>query len=494
MAFQSRFRWRHRDTDPWARLMDATCFPVDFIGRPRGPSLSQYGGHWSHVITCAHVVCPWEYPNFYPPAGQTKWVAKLTLADTMSQVRLVSVQGQCIYRHFASQHHTFLHRNPRLDIAVLHSEQNMKRTGEMKMLWMQNEGYVIRPRFELLEELKEGDHCWIYGMAANSQLFDEEAPADPYMIPTGIRAKVKHLEEEHFFLEPLEGEPEITMGMCGSPIMRSGRCVGMLTSSVHEGSENRKLAGTGMCSYAHDIRAFLMEVEKQMNNAVQYHEKDSIFMGRRKEEGFRPPEYREWDTTDSRVARHIPVPASQWKLEENWATEEDRLSGDIFARGGPFNQETQENFFGMDMNTANSQGHRPENLSMAGGEGGGKPHACGERPDKSPTAIWAPHESWKERTEWDSVKGQEAREYMHGAVNHGDAETVDKLRRSIEFMQRRRHQETVKESVLKNAPGDERMQERIQQEKEEFELRKQRRKQAPRPWGGDEAEGLWGEH
>ncbi|EKF30663.1 hypothetical protein MOQ_005513 [Trypanosoma cruzi marinkellei] len=268
MAVQTRFKWRHKETDRWRRLMDATCIPLDWFGQTRGPTFSQYGGHWTHLLTCAHVICPWDYPNYYPTEGPTRFVSRITLADTMTQVRLVSMQGTAVYKHFTSNQHVYVHSNPRLDLCVLHPEQNLKRSGEMKMLWMQNEGYVIRPRLELVEPLAVGDHVWIYGMTAHESLFDEEKAPEPLMVPTGIRAKVHTLTREHFFLDTtsLEGADKgrIGMGMCGSVVMRNGRCVGMLTATVHEESKCKELAGTAMCAYASDIFDFLLEVERQM--------------------------------------------------------------------------------------------------------------------------------------------------------------------------------------------------------------------------------------
>nr|CCC50933.1 conserved hypothetical protein, fragment [Trypanosoma vivax Y486] len=402
MAVQTRFKWRHKETDRWRRLMDATCVPFDWIGQTRGPTFSQYGGHWTHLLTCAHVITPWDYPNYYPPHGPTRFVSRITLADTMTQVRLVSQQGNAVYKHFTSNQHVYVHTNPRLDLCVIHAEQNLKRSGEMKMLWMQNEGYVIRPRLELVKPLEVGDHVWVYGMTAHESLFDEEGGPEPLMVPTGIRARVHALTREHFFIDTksIEGPDRGTvgMGMCGSAVMRNGRCVGMLTATVHEESNCKELAGTAMCTYASDIFDFLLEVERQMKKpGPMLFREETVFQKRRREgdeevrQKYQEQEKerdKDWELDHTRLARHIPVPVSLWHMEEKWITEEDYMTSSVFGRSGAFNQETQENLLGYDMNSAKSYGERPGDIAaFSTASQDGKPTMQGERKDYSPTGI-----------------------------------------------------------------------------------------------------------
>lgn len=493
MAFQSRFKWRHRESDPWRRLMDATCFTVDWITRPRGPDFSQFSGHWTHVVSCAHVMSPWMYPNYYPPVGMTRFVSKITLADTMSQARMPSLQGEVIYRHFLSNFHTFIHSNPRLDLAVAHPEQNFKRGGEMKLLWLQNEGFVKRPRFEVIEDLRVGDHVWIHGMSARSNVFDEEAVGDPLMIPTGVRARVKHLAKENFYLEPIdELQPEIAMGMCGAPVVRDGKLVGMLTATVHESSENAFLRNTAMCTYGHEIRSFLMEVEKQMKNPAAYQEKDkSTFQERREEEGHETPQYKDWDRIDGRVAHHVKVPVSLWKMDTDWMQEEDRLSSGIYGRSGPFSAEVQEQMFGMEMNTVSHDGRKPEGVNMTSADGGAMVDE-GMRPDPSPSNIHGPPEAFKTKSVWDSTAGEEVKASTGDAVKEGDTAILDKLRRSVEGINSKRMQQQMMQTAVDGGLTKARAKDLAEENRrKEQELRQRKR---PMGLGGDEdLAGLWDE-
>ncbi|CAC9544442.1 conserved hypothetical protein [Leishmania infantum JPCM5] len=455
MAVQTRFKWRHKETDRWRRLMDATCFQVDWLGQTAGPNFAQYSGHWTHVITCAHVITPWDYPNYYPPQGPTRFVSHITLADTMTQIRLVSMQGNAVYKHFTSNQHVFVHSNPRLDLCVLHPEQNLKRSGEMKMMWMQNEGYILRPRLEINETLKVGDHVWVYGMSAHESLFDEEKGPEPLMIPTGVRARVHTVTREHFFLDTtaLEDNPDrgrIQMGMCGSVVMRNGKCVGMLTATVHEESDCKELAGTAMCTYSSDIFEFLLEVEKQMKNPVaRQSQEETRFEQRRRAEGGVTKEYKHWELDESRTARHIPVPVSLWHMEERWVTEEDYMNSAVFGRSGAFNQETQESALGYDMNTAKTNGDRPGDIdSFMSTTTTGKPVMQGERKDYSPTGVYANVEEFKNKDVWDYNVSSEMRSLFNETVDSKDAESLNMMRKSLENIRAQRAMEKMKETVM----------------------------------------------
>lgn len=454
MAVQTRFKWRHKETDRWRRLMDATCFQVDWMGQTRGPSFSQYGGHWTHILTCAHVICPWDYPNYYPPTGPTRFVSHVTLADTMTQVRLVSLQGTAVYKHFTSNQHVYVHSNPRLDLCVVHAEQNFKRSGEMKMLWMQNEGHVIRPRLEINDKLEVGDHVWVYGMSAHESLFDEEKGPEPLMIPTGVKARVHTVTREHFFIDTksLEGDDkgQIHMGMCGSVIMRNGKCVGMLTATVHEESECTELAGTAMCTHSADIFEFLLEVEKQMKNPIPRQDIDeTVFEERRRKEGQIVKEARDWALDHSRAARHIPVPSSLWHMEETWMTEEDFMTGQVFGRSGVFSQETQESTLGYDMNSAKTNGDRPGDIgAFATGDPTGKPVAQGERKDHSPTGVYADHEDFKTKDVWDYEVNAEMRSLFDKSVDDKDVHSLNMMRKSLENIRAQRAMDKMKESAM----------------------------------------------
>lgn len=435
--------------------MDGTCFSVDWLTQTAGPTMSQYGGNWSHILTCAHVVCPWQYPNFYPPTGHTRYVSHITLPDTQIQVRAASLQGDIVHRHFVSHHSVFVHTNPRLDLCVVHPEQLMKRSGEMKMLWMQNEGFVMRPRLEVNEELQVGDYVWIYGLTAHESLFDEEKAPEPIMVPTGIRARVHTKTREHFFLDTLNVEGadkgQVHMGMCGSVIMRNGRCVGMLTATVHEDSNCKELAGTAMCTYASDIFEFLLEVENQLKNIPENPNSEKTrFEANREAEGVGLKKSKDWNLDLTRIARHVPAPRSLWRMEEKWVTEEDKISAKVFGNGGVFDQEVQENALGYNMNTSKEDGSKPDGaIPFSSVHAGGRVHAQGERRDSSPRDIYSPPDAMKQKEEGSHID-------FRGLFDSQDLDTdhislVNGFRQNMENSRVEKERQKMKENVFKHA-------------------------------------------
>jgi len=437
--------------------MDASCFNVDWMTQTLRPSMAQSGGSWSHILTCAHVICPWQYPNYYPTTGPTRFVSRISLPDTMTQIRVPSLQGQPVFKHFTSNHTVFVHSNPRLDLCVVHPEQNLKRSGENKMMWLQNEGLAIRPRLEITEELNVGDYVWIYGVTAHETLFDEEKGSEPLMVPTGVRGRVHAKTREHFFVDTLgvEGSEKgkISMGMCGSVVMRGGKCVGMLTATVHEDSTCKELAGCAMCTYSVDIFEFLLEVEKQMKNvAPQLFPEETSFQAKRKEEGKVPPQNRDWSLEHTRLARHIKVPVSLWRMEEKWMTEEDVMSNAVFGRSGVFNQDTQESALGYDMNSSTSQGDRPDNIGMQSTQHqSGKHYNQGERPDTSPTGIYGNPEEFKTKDQFHSSAADDVRSLFNDAVSDPtEAALLDALRRNLEQSSKTKNEAQMRETVMKH--------------------------------------------
>eukprot|EP00760_Papus_ankaliazontas_P030453 PhM_4_TR4836/c0_g2_i1/m.71683 len=446
LALQVRFRWRHKENDQWRRLMDASCFVVDWITRPTGaPTLSQYGGHWCHIVTCAHVMCPWDYPIYYPPLGATKFVSRITPSDTMLQLRVPDLQGDVIHKHFTSRHHSFQHSNPRLDIAVCHSEQNYKRYGEMKMLWMQNEGWAMRPRLDVLTELKAGDSVWLYGMNAQENLLDDDKKPDITMIPTGVRGIIRGCEEEHFWVA---FDDVIPMGMCGGPVMKDGKCVGMLTALAHSDSENRTLAGCGMCTYSRDIRSFLIEVEKQMKNPnIKMYNSEGQW------EGKHDNKHKDWSSVEGRLARHIEVPISNTRIDQHFVEGDRQEAHAMFGRSGLYDQETQENFMGMDMSSS-TVAEKPENVIERTPDGE-KRYKMGERPDKGfRRGVYGVDEDFKNRKDFDVGPLEDVKEMFKGVTREQagkDPDMVAQLRQVQEtHTQMRRSQQNT--DSAKRAP------------------------------------------
>ena len=312
LHLQTRFQPRSRPGTGWDRLMDASCFVVDWQTRTRLPELSELGGHWSHVVTAAHVVVPWDYPHFFPPTGPTRFISELSLADTRAHVRFPSLEGEYGEDLRLSNRDHFTHGSLFHNTAALHCRVDRHRADEPILLDWQTRGVNTRPRLELLEELKEGDDVWVHGVSVVDDATDEEQRAEPRAVPTARKGRVASLRDQHFFVD-VDGD--VPPGLCGAPVIRGGKCVGMLTSTVHRTSAH-ECKGAAVCTYAHDIRQFLLNVEQQLKNPPRPgHDEDGDAkpMARRHAEGTDPlgrpaRPHVDYQRVPWRLARRVPCP------------------------------------------------------------------------------------------------------------------------------------------------------------------------------------------
>lgn len=373
--------------------MDATAFAVDWIGPLRSPEMSQWGGNWTHFVTCAHVLFPWDYPNFYPHEGVTRFVSQITLGDCKLVVKVPVESGEGSYKHFTSMHSNYHHKNSALDVAITHPEMMFKRYGEMRVMLMEVLGAVRRVRLDCVRRVEVGDFVWIYGMTAHESLFDDETRSEPLMVPTGFKGVVVAAGRGCFFVDTcIDGGSRVEMGMCGSPVMRDGKCVGMVTARMHESTKRPEIANCAMCTFAEDIWKFLRDAEDDMNQRPQssFEEGPSVFDRRRAEERSRSPEAQaEFEAREREAQRihsglgsavHVPVPKMFFKPEQD-VTEESKFAEQLFGPRGGFNEEFQENVLGLDMNETTSA-QAPKGLRMPNN---GVPQRSGSRPDPAPS-------------------------------------------------------------------------------------------------------------
>jgi hypothetical protein len=259
---------------------------------------------------------------------------------------------------------------------------------------------------------------------------------------------------EHFFLDTksIEGaeKGDISMGMCGSVVMRHGKCVGMLTAKVHDDSPTTELAGMSMCTYARDIFEFCLEVERQMKNPSPVMDPNPTrFSERREAEGKRPAEHVDYELHETRLARHVKTSSALWHMEESFMTQEDIVTSSAFGRSGVFNQETQENILGLDMNQS-KVGERPEGVDVFGPGANGKPEVQTMRRDDGPTGIYVNKSEVPRDTMWDARTQQEMKNLFEGNVQEKDAVQLTMLRQQLEAHRAEKEQERMAQTAVRS--------------------------------------------
>eukprot|EP00744_Colponema_vietnamica_P019149 GILI01027086.1.p1 GENE.GILI01027086.1~~GILI01027086.1.p1 ORF type:complete len:434 (+),score=64.14 GILI01027086.1:85-1386(+) len=164
---------------------------------------------------------------------------------------------------------------------------------------------------------------------------------------------------------------EVFMGMCGAPVMRNGKCIGMLTAKVHELSDCKELAGCAMCTYSTDIFEFLVEVEEQLKNGGEKMDDPTKFQRMREEEHLKlgtqqlteDKPYRNWDLDQTRIAHRVQVPLSLFSQNNDpeFQTQEDANSVTMYGSSGVINEEVQENL-GYHMNVDRDKHGKPDSI------------------------------------------------------------------------------------------------------------------------------------
>eukprot|EP01062_Namystynia_karyoxenos_P017007 TRINITY_DN16256_c0_g1_i2.p1 TRINITY_DN16256_c0_g1~~TRINITY_DN16256_c0_g1_i2.p1 ORF type:complete len:982 (+),score=308.41 TRINITY_DN16256_c0_g1_i2:77-3022(+) len=301
-------RWKH-----YAGCLSNRAGPGHLKGRAQPRELSR--GSWFavpqvgrfqpgcphfHVVTANHVMHPFWYPEFYPMGKGEKceWLNLLGHHDTEPFLLTPSPDGQESHRKFhCAPDWTYADPRKHLDIAVIHPTPDdtgaMLRAnfshelrdasgpeapappGALRGLFggeenemeeyfgedMDGDAQNYPFHFQLLSfdcrPLEEGELVSVHGHA----LVDDVA-LRPLMLPTVVRARVRREERGapagFIFVEP---QSELSEGVCGGPVLRDGRVVGMLTASVRP--EAPHYAGCGMVTPAAAIREFLLQIEEK---------------------------------------------------------------------------------------------------------------------------------------------------------------------------------------------------------------------------------------
>lgn len=174
------------------------------------------------------------------------------------------------------------------------------------------------------------------------------------------------------------------------------------------------------------------------------------FEERREAEGKPKKEHIDYELHQSRLARHVPTSSSLWHMEESFITEEDYVTGKAFGRSGVFNQETQENMLGLDMNSS-KDGEKPAGFDVFGPGPNGKPQMQTYRQDTSPTGIYMDKSKIpKDTGMWDSTTHKEMKNLFEGSVAETDMLQLNLLRQQMEAHRIQKESDKMAETSIKH--------------------------------------------
>eukprot|EP00755_Sulcionema_specki_P016196 Sspe_Gene.61404::Locus_34077_Transcript_1_1_Confidence_1.000_Length_2866::g.61404::m.61404 len=265
-----------------------------FAVPPLGRSLD--GTPKFHVVTANHVLHPFWYPELYSmdEGAQTEFLKFYSAHDT--QITMYTAAADGSHSHFSFKgfpDHTYADEARHLDTVTVHPRYHetlevLDRMFEHTLPtkpgapgpvrtslraneedddidWADDSAFLTDAHnypfyFQLLSfdcrPLQPGEPVLVHG-----HILDAESSLTPVMVPAVVRAHVHRLlkdGEELFLITP---ERRLEPGMCGGPVTRDGRVIGMLSASV--GEEAEKDAGCGLVTSAAAIRSLLLRVEER---------------------------------------------------------------------------------------------------------------------------------------------------------------------------------------------------------------------------------------
>ena len=177
----------------------------------------------------------------------------------------------------------------------------------------------------------------------------------------------------------------------------------------------------------------------------------TMFQQRREEEGRGVKPFKDWEADEMRLARHVKVPVSLWKFEEQWACEEDQVSSLLFGpNGSVFGRENQEEVLGLNAQDTREDGKAPDGAGMHNTDGT-KPHHTSNRPDTSPRNLYLKdgfinHDD--DEAQANNPACEHVRDFYKGSMGADETDQVDRWSRSVEAMKQQRAREDLHHTAM----------------------------------------------
>eukprot|EP01063_Lacrimia_lanifica_P035326 TRINITY_DN6702_c0_g5_i1.p1 TRINITY_DN6702_c0_g5~~TRINITY_DN6702_c0_g5_i1.p1 ORF type:complete len:941 (+),score=270.75 TRINITY_DN6702_c0_g5_i1:49-2871(+) len=287
---------------PFAEKTKELCrgswFAVPHVGR-RLPGTPAF-----HVLTANHIVHPFNYPDLFDftPGSAVELMRYYGEHDVASVLKTASPDGDDSHKAIKARPDlTYAHEKRHLDIAVLHPSpkeceaalqdvySHLERQGTdaanaLLPQWMLEEFVASSDalrfpfHFQLLafdcRPLQPGEKVMLHGHT----LRDDPTALTPLMVPTVVRGTVRQVVSQAYAQDPtsaaaaafpfaqqesmviVEPEKPLEEGMCGGPVLRDGRVVGMTIASVT--NEASEFDGCALAVSAAAMRDLCLRVEE----------------------------------------------------------------------------------------------------------------------------------------------------------------------------------------------------------------------------------------
>jgi hypothetical protein len=237
----------------WFRLPEQGMDNFELLSRASSFLVRREGQFGVHIVTSAHVVHPFAFPNYYPP-DQHAWLRFVNERHVITKFEVRERDGGQIL--FSTDLHDKVYRHETRDICVLHPEDQ---AGFAQAL-AEFEGGTREHILELEDEsaVKE----WVDGKAGVMFVGHEiiEASGElqeqlPCVVPGSLLGQTP---QGQIFAST---ERTLKMGMCGGPVLAGGgKCIGATEGIVPEtGPEPLRLCAAVIS--AGTVRELLRDID-----------------------------------------------------------------------------------------------------------------------------------------------------------------------------------------------------------------------------------------
>ena len=253
-CISSWFRLPEQGMDDYELLSRASCFLVERPGRGAGQEPGNI-----HIVTSAHVVHPFAFPNYYPPT-QHAWLRFVAEQHVMTKFEIRARSDGAVM--FSVALHERVFRHDTRDICVLHPTDPPGFLQALSAVVAGGDGGA-RPSLPHLLTLEDDaaarENTPV--MFVGHQIIEDSGPLQeqlPSVVPGRVLGCTPHGQAF------AATESTLQMGMCGGPVLNaSGKCVGATEGIVPE-TGPEPLRNCAAIITAGTVRTLLDDVDRLM--------------------------------------------------------------------------------------------------------------------------------------------------------------------------------------------------------------------------------------
>ena len=193
------------------------------------------------AVTSAHVAAPHSYPQYF----KQDWLKHVTDHDCLTHLQAHSTQENVVTIPLT---HGFRHTT--LDVAAFHLTPDETPDNVTSLT---------------LDAVSKGDDVVMHGY----RLMGEAGSGKEVVVPASLEGTVEEIDGDRLFVDT--GKDYSEMGMCGGPLVKNGKCVGVLEGLIpplkegEDGGSFKHLRGYSVFIGGEELDQFVQQVNSHVS-------------------------------------------------------------------------------------------------------------------------------------------------------------------------------------------------------------------------------------